>query len=345
MDGFAFHFSDLARKAPLKITLESPAGNTYQLKLPHGEAARIFTGAPLPEGADTVVMQEKTIAENHHLVITDTELKEGSNVRKKGAEIGRGALALSRGTTLTPAAIGFLAATGNEAVPVIPSPSVCIILTGNELQSPGMPLEYGQVYDSNSFALRAALKQCGIEKISIINAKDDINELISKLTDALSGFDLILLSGGVSVGDYDFVVKAADALKITQLFHRVKQRPGKPLYFGKQGSKLIFGLPGNPSSVLSCFYHYVFPAIRRMQNKDGGLKTRKAILHNNYKKAAGLTHFLKGWFDGETVSVLEAQESFRMVSFAKANCLIEIEEDITEIKKGDGVNIHLLPNF
>ena len=344
MDGYAFCFSDLARKE-LIISIESPAGNDLQLCLKQGEAARIFTGAPLPEEADTVVMQEKTIVKNQRLYITDSEIIEGTNVRQKGAEICSGALALPSGTILTPGAIGFLSGTGCQSVSAIPPPSVCILVTGNELQKPGLTLRYGQVYDSNSFALSAALEEAGVKDIKVLTAKDNIKELTSMLAIALEDYDLILLTGGVSVGDYDFVIQAAENLAVTQLFHKIKQRPGKPLYFGQKDNRLVFGLPGNPSSVLSCFYHYVLPAIGYMQRRSSRLTVTEAKLNSNYKKNVGLTHFLKGRYDGESVTVLEAQESFRMFSFAKANCLIEIEEDIVEKSIGEMVKIYLLPNY
>ena len=345
MDGYAFCFADLARNEEFIISIESPAGNDQQLCLQPGEAARIFTGAPVPEGADTVVMQEKAIVKNKRLYITDHEIIEGTNVRQKGAEICSGALALPSGTILTPGAIGFLSGTGCKSVTAIPPPSACILVTGNELQKPGLPLGYGQVYDSNSFALSAALGEAGVKDIQVLTVKDNIKDLTSSLANALEDHDLILLTGGVSVGDYDFVIKAAENLAITKLFHKIKQRPGKPLYFGQKDNRLVFGLPGNPSSVLSCFYHYVLPAIGYLQQKNSSLIIMEAKLNSNYKKTVGLTHFLKGLYDGKKVTVLEAQESFRMFSFAKANCLIEIEEDIAEKSTGEMVKIYLLPNY
>lgn len=343
MDGYAFSFSDWQQNPELLVQGEMAAGSRSQLEIQPETAVRIFTGAPVPYGADTVVMQEKTSVTNHHLQIHDEQLKQGANVRLQGSEIKKGELALTANATLTPAAMGFLAGMGITDVMVFPPPAVTIIITGNELQNPGQPLAYGQVYDSNSFALTAALQQNGIRQIKVVTVPDVLDQLTDALQQALELSDLVLLTGGVSVGDYDFVLEAATRCGITTRFHKIKQRPGKPLFFGTEASKLVFGLPGNPSSVLTCFYMYVLPAIIAMSGKQYGLSEKQVPLSKSYRKAAGLTHFLKGYYDGNTVLPLGAQESYRMRSFAAANCLIELEEQVTDCIEGTMVNIHLLP--
>ena len=153
---------------------------------------------------------------------------------------------------------------------------------------------------------------------------------------------MVLLTGGVSVGDYDYVVEAVSACGITQHFHKIKQRPGKPLFFGTIGEKPVFGLPGNPSSVLSCFYMYVSPCIAILSGRDNRIKKSSSILVNDYKKPKDLTCFLKGNEKDGQVTALDAQESFRLSSFAQANCLIELEEERELYKAGETVTIHLL---
>ena len=145
------------------------------------------------------------------------------------------------------------------------------------------------------------------------------------------------------MGDYDFVLQAAANCGVSSLFHKVKQRPGKPLFFGKQEQKLVFGLPGNPSSVLSCFYQYVLPALQILSKRNLTLQTIQVPITKSFRKNASLTFFLKGFYDGASVSVLDAQESYRLSSFARANCLVQINEDVTECKEGELVEIHLLP--
>jgi molybdopterin molybdotransferase len=343
MDGYAFSFNDWQKEKELKIVGEVAAGSRNSFEISEGNAARIFTGAAVPPGADTVVMQEKVNLANNVLIINDENLQPGNNVRPKGSEIQAGTIALEKESVLSPAAIGFLAGIGITEVKVFPNPSVSIIITGNELQQPGKPLEYGQVYESNSFALKAALKQLRIENVEILFAIDKPEVVTATLQKALQQSEVVLLTGGISVGDYDFVLQAATECGVEKLFHKIKQRPGKPLYFGKKGDKLVFGLPGNPASVLTCFYEYAEPAIKKMAKQRTGVQVTDAPLASSFKKVAGLTHFLKGHYDGNTVTALHAQESYRLSSFANANCLIKIGEEVTVCDKGELVEIHLLP--
>jgi molybdopterin molybdotransferase len=151
-----------------------------------------------------------------------------------------------------------------------------------------------------------------------------------------------LLTGGVSVGEYDFVTKVADECGVVTLFHKVKQRPGKPLFFGMKDNKVVFGLPGNPSSVLTCFYQYVVPALKKLTNGHQQLTVLTAPLSAPFKKNIPFTQFLKGFYDGSTVTPLAAQESYKMNSFAKANCLIVLDEKDRECNKGDIKEVHLI---
>lgn len=343
MDGYAISFSGWQHYKKLKLAGIVAAGSENKPNILPGEAVRIFTGAAVPEGADTVVMQEKVRTENGELIIEDTLLKEGTNVRPQGSEIQSGHLALSAGSRLSPAAIGFLTGIGITQANVYPAPSVSIIVTGNELQDPGKPLKHGQVYESNSFALKAVLQQMHISDITVYKAEDNLEKLTSILSEALEKSDMVLLNGGISVGEYDFVLRATENCGITKIFHRIRQKPGKPIYFGTKGEKLVFGLPGNPASVLTCYYEYVTLALEKLFHCSTGLKTIFVTLENTFKKPAGLTHFLKGSYDGRSVLYLDAQESFRLSSFARANCLIVVDEETTEICKGEIVKVHLLP--
>lgn len=342
MDGYAIRYQD--KEQPLRLTGEMAAGTAHTFNLNHGETCRVFTGAPLPEGADSVVMQEKIILQDDTVMIRDQDLKVGSNVREKGSEIRSGELAIRKGNLLTPAAIGFLASLGITKVDVIPRPRISIVVTGNELRKPGLELSFGQVYEANSYALSSALKNEGVEDIRAFEADDDVEILTNVIKTALEDTDVLLLAGGVSVGDYDFVIEASQRCGIQQVFHKVKQRPGKPLFFGTWNKTLIFGLPGNPSSVLSCYYNYVLPSLKQMSGKQNPVKEVKAELADSYKKPAGLTHFLKGIYEDGKATPLSAQESFRLSSFAYANCLICLDEEREDFSAGDSVTIMLLPN-
>lgn len=343
VDGYTFSFKEWQSNKKLKISGAIPAGSKNPVTLPPYHAIRIFTGAPVPGGADTVVMQEKVTIENNELIIHDESLVAGNNFRKKGSEIQVNSIALEKDTVLSPAAIGFLANVGHAAVTVYPNPSISIIITGNELQQPGNPLQYGEVYDSNSSTLISVLHQLNLNKVEVVYVIDKTELITEALAKALQKSDVVLLTGGVSVGDYDFVLQGATACGVQKFFHKVKQRPGKPLYFGKKENKLVFGLPGNPASVLTCFYQYVTLALGKMSRRKKILQTIRAPLAKTFQKNTNLTHFLKGYYDGKSAMPLDAQESFRLSSFAKANCLIQIDEDVTISKEGELVDIHLLP--
>lgn len=343
MDGYALSFAGFELHKTLVVLGEVPAGAPESSLLQGNQAMRIFTGAPVPAGADTVVMQEKTTVNNGRLQILDDQLNAGNNVRLKGSEIKAGELVLPKAQKLTPAAVGFLATTGVAEVSVYPTPVMSIIVTGNELQQPGKALQYGQVYECNSFQLRAALQALQIEEVPVFEAKDDPQVVKDTLRFALSDSDVVLLTGGVSVGNYDFVPEAAAACGVTTLFHKLKQRPGKPLYVGRKGNKWVFGLPGNPSSVLTCFYEYVTAALEQLMQLPPVLKTIRVPLAKPYSKSVAFTFFLKGYYNGKTVVPLDSQESYRLRSFAMANCLLCLPEEKMEFNEGEEVEVHLLP--
>lgn len=341
MDGYAIRHQE--REQELRVTDKIPAGSTIQKTLSPGEAMRIFTGAPLPTGADTVVMQEKVqVTENRTIRIQDPELRQGDNVRPKGSEVDKSALAIKKGMLLTPAATGYLAGIGCRQVDIVAPPRIAIILTGDELKPLGEPLGFGEVYESNSYQLRAALSQLSIPNPEIFHVQDNVQRLKAVMETTLENADVLLLVGGVSVGEYDFVTTAAKECGVEQRFHRIRQKPGKPLFFGTKDQKLIFGLPGNPSSALTCFYLYIAPALEKLMQVPQRIKKIKAPISHDYKKKKGLTHFLKGSFDGVSVTPLHAQESYRLQSYAQANCLIVVPEDIDDYKTGDMVGAYLL---
>lgn len=343
MDGYAFRYEDLRVSNEFTLNGEVAAGDSSSVELKPQQALRIFTGAALPPGPDTVVMQEKTAVEGHTLRVLDDQLVQGSHVRKKGDEIHAGETALPKGTLLSPAAIGFLASVGVTDVRVFPSPVVHIIATGKELVPPGAPLLHGQVYESNTVMLQAALTQLGIAQITTAMVGDDVIAITEALQAALAQADLVLVTGGVSVGDYDFVVEATQACGVKQLFHKIAQRPGKPLYAGTQNGKLVFGLPGNPASVLSCFYLYVTAAIEGFTGKKNLLEKRRLPLLNGFDKKIKISQFLKALATPEGVTPLSAQESFRLSSFAIANALIMLPEEAKDYREGEEVEVLLLP--
>ena len=241
VDGYALSVAH--KNKPLEIVVEMAAGTPNPHTITGQQAARIFTGAPLPIGADTVVMQEYCIIENGRLLIQDADVKYKDHVRPKGSEITQGTLAMQAGEQLTTAAIGFLAGIGIDKVPVYPAPRVSLLVTGKEIRPPGTSLTFGQVYDSNSIMLGAALRSAGITQVQVVFVDDTLDEVKQHLATALLQSDIVLLTGGISVGDYDFVLQATKDCGVAQHFHKVKQKPGKPFFFGTKEDVLVFGLP------------------------------------------------------------------------------------------------------
>jgi len=341
MDGYAFKFEDVYQ--PLVVVDEIPAGDTRMIATKNGEAVRIFTGSKVPDTCDTVVMQELVELIDGKLVIKDEGLKLSGNLRLKGNQVQKGSIALKKGTQINAGAVGFLSALGLTQIKVHQKPKVAIIATGSELIKPGKELLDGQIYESNTFMLEAALKGMHIQP-TIFVVKDNQQETEKIIKEALNNNDLLLLSGGISVGDYDFVERALDKNGVKLLFYKIKQKPGKPLYFGKTDKVTVFALPGNPAAALSCFYEYVSIAIKViMGSLQPELSKLTLPIDRTYYKKAGRANFLKGLTDFKTVTPLEGQSSDALQSFSLANCLIFISEETTTIEEGELVEVHLLP--
>ncbi len=343
MDGYALHYGSWQSGKALPVTHIIQAGATELPTLQPGEAMRIFTGAPVPPGADTVIMQEKVEVQGNTILLNDPGLQQGTNVRPVASQTAKGDLAAKTGTRLSPGSIGLLASLGIKEVKVYAAPLTGIIVTGKELVAPGQPLQLGQVYESNSVTLRAALAEGGITP-ALVKHVDDEPELIhNSIVQALESCNLLLITGGISVGDYDFVQGALQKAGVEPVFYKIKQKPGKPLYLGKKGDTLVFALPGNPASVLSCFYQYVIPAIRQLKglspySASASYKTLAA----DFSKKGILTHFVKGRCNADTVSILHSQESYKMNAFVESNCLVELPEEQSEFKAGEQVQVHML---
>ena len=340
MDGYAIN---LNKNRTYSIIGEVKAGDGQNPILKKGEAVRIFTGAPVPDTANAVVMQEKTLVENNVLKI-DSQVLKNENIRPLGEQVAKGKIALPKGTRLTPAGIAFLTSLGITEVKVYQSPSIAVVITGNELVAPGHDLAYGQIYESNAVMLKASLNGLGFHKVSTQKVSDDYKNTLETLSQTIKNNDVILVSGGISVGDYDFVGKALDELGVEPLFYKVNQKPGKPLFFGKKDDKMVFALPGNPAATLSCFYLYVYPALLKMcGNVNFSLCRTKGISVSNYIKKSGRPEFLKAIFDNGKIEILEGQSSSMLHTFALANALVHLPETTDSIKVSDTVEVILLP--
>jgi molybdopterin molybdotransferase len=340
MDGYALHVHD---SNTYTIIGEVKAGDGHQPTLKPGEAVRIFTGAPVPYTANAVMMQEKTSIENKFLRL-ESQAKQNENIRPLGEQVFKDQIALKKGTKLNAAAIAFLTSLGITQVKVYNKPSIAIVVTGNELAKAGESLKYGQIYESNAIMLSSALKHLGYQKVSTHKVSDNYDKTLQLLDEVISTSDVVLVSGGISVGDYDFVGKALEELGVTEFFYKVNQKPGKPLFFGKKEDKIIFALPGNPAASLSCFYVYVISALERLSgNVNFSFNRTQAFSTSNYIKKGNRGQFLKAIYKNGRVEILEGQNSSMLHTFALANALVYLPESAKSITKNDQVEVILLP--
>lgn len=338
MDGYAIQLNYIDAIMPIQDEL--PAGTSKQLELKEGHSIKVFTGGPVPLGADCVIQKEwVTQVDNAIQVIQKTDEK-GLNIRVPGSSVQQDDLVVEKGTCLHPYQLSMMASLGINEVLVYPAPVITLIITGNELVKPGQSLHFGQVYESNSIGLAAALKSVGVNDLKIVYVRDSLEATAAEIKHALNCSDMVLLTGGVSVGDYDYVAEACKQEGVQIIFHGVKQKPGKPLLFGTHQEKLVFGLPGNPSSVLHCFHQYVKPAIAWMTGQVSAAPI-KAKLIEGYQKKPGLVFFLKGFIQDGWVTILPAQASYQVGAFSKANCWVELPAEEPFFYKEQAVNIHL----
>lgn len=319
------------------LTTEIQAGKSSDIKMKDGEAIRIFTGAAVPTTATAVIMQEKVIADNKSITISD-DVIEGKNIRPIGEQIQEGQLIFKKGEMITPGSIGLLASMGISEIEVYTKPSISLSSTGNELKPLNEKLEYGEIYESNSYTLIAAAKEKGFDINSKSVLKDTYEETKSGIEKLLIANDVILISGGISVGDYDFVGKALIDLGVEEIFYKVKQKPGKPLFFGKKGDKFVFALPGNPAAALTCFYVYVLPLLRKIKGEENGMLESFSIpISHDFIKKGNRATFLKSKIENGQVTLLDGQASSMIYSYSQSNALVFLPEEIIELKKGDSV--------
>jgi len=341
MDGYALNIGETNS---YKIIGEVQAGGVNSLQLNKGQAVRIFTGAPVPDTADAVVIQEK-VRLNADTIVVEDPLQLMMNIRPQGEQIKKGAVALAKGTSIKGTHIGFLTGLGVTRIEVAEKPAIAVVVTGNELVQAGQELPHGKIYESNSAMLIAVLKELGYTNTRVIAIKDHFESTKEALHETIENNDVVIVTGGVSVGDYDFVGKALNAIGVDEIFHKVKQKPGKPLYFGKKGQTAIFGLPGNPAAALTCFYVYVYPLLNKYQGvEEAHLLTIFLPLVTDYTVVGGdRAQFLKAKIGGAGVEILSGQSSAMLSAFGTANALVSLPEDSVKLEKGEIVKTILLP--
>jgi len=351
MDGWAVRFADLSPGAPTTLARigESFAGRPCEARVGSGQAVRIFTGAVMPEGTDTVVMQERAEERAGSVVVAPGAVTQpGQNRRFAGEDVKAGGIVFRRGQSMKPAEIGMLASLGVNEVAVYRRLVVAYFSTGDELVSIGTPLATGQIYDSNRYTIGAMLSRLGCESIDMGVVPDVPEALERAFSAAAASADVVITSGGVSVGEADYVKQLLERLGEV-VFWKIAMKPGRPLAYGRIGGAQFFGLPGNPVSVMVTFYQFVRDALMILQGRTNvePVPTFKAALAAPIRKAPGRTEFQRGILaraaDGSwTVRTTGDQGSGILSSMSQANCFIVLPAEAGNVAAGASVDVQLL---
>ena len=341
MDGYAVRFSDLER--PLKEIGTALAGKPFHGKLGAGECVRIMTGAVMPQGADTVVIQEIVNKEGERITVPPGQ-KKAQNVRYAGEDLKIGVAVLTPGVLLKPADIGLIASLGIGEVRVKRRLRVAFFATGDELASIGTPLKEGEIYDSNRYTVHGMLARLGVEAIDMGVVRDDPAALEAAFKKA-SAADVVITTGGVSVGEADFIKQMMAKLGEV-LFWKIAMRPGRPMAFGKIGNAFLFGLPGNPVAVMVTFYQFVRDALLLLAGRsDAPFPLLQAVSAENMRKVPGRTEYQRGVLFKDRnewkVRTTGQQGSGVLRSMSEANCFIVLEHERGSIKAGETVSVQL----
>ncbi|WP_337161071.1 bifunctional molybdopterin-guanine dinucleotide biosynthesis adaptor protein MobB/molybdopterin molybdotransferase MoeA [Vibrio alginolyticus] len=343
MDGYAIRSDDVDRDS-YQVVAEVMAGHAYDQPLEVGQAVKIMTGAPTPRNGDTVVMREQAIQEGDRVTFNGANIKAGQNVRQAGEDLAIGSDVFTAGTRLASPEMGMIASLGFGEANVFRKVKVAVFSTGDEVQAPGTEQKANSIYDSNRFTIMGMLEKLGCEILDFGILEDNEQLMIEALENASAQADVVMTSGGVSVGDADYIKLALD--KLGQIdFWRINMRPGRPLAFGQINNKPFFGLPGNPVAVMVSFINFVEPALRKMQGEQGWKPLKvNAIATENLRSRQGRTEFSRGVYELDatgrlTVRTTGKQGSGILRSMSEANCLIEISPAIDTVKAGESVTI------
>jgi len=353
MDGFAVRAADTkgANKSSPKTLMMvgvSSAGVSNDIILHPGECVQCMTGGKIPKGADSIVIVENSSGFlDSKTVKIFKEAKIGEHIRKRGEEVQEGDVVISKGTCITPSEIGILATFGCEKISVMIKPKVGIFVTGNELIEPGHKIKLGQIYNSNFYVFSELVEQSGAEIVMSEVIKDDKDSLQKSFSTALQVCDIIISSGGVSMGRFDYVREVYNELGVQEHFWKVAQKPGKPLFFGTMGTSLIFGLPGNPVSSFICYMKYIDPVIQNSQNKKRNSEEHQGILTKDFPVDSKKHRYLfgKSWIDshGKLLCTPTSKMGSHMLTASlRSNCILESPPGKHELKAGDKITINLL---
>lgn len=354
MDGYAVLAADCStasRETPvsLKVVEEIQAGSVPTQAVAHGQASRIMTGAPMPEGADSVVMVEETETEGETVRVFDP-IEAGTNRVPLGEDVKQGQTVLTGPCRIRPAEIGILAAVGVTDVPVYRRPVVGVVATGDEIVEPGVAPAAGQIRNSNGYSMATQVMRAEGEPRYLGIAGDTVEELERVMREGLETCDVLLLSGGVSAGVYDLVQGVMRDLGVSVLFDRIRMKPGKPLTFGVCGDKLVFGLPGNPVSSLVGLELLVRPALRKMQAMtDCHLPRVQAKLHASFHQTPGREQFVPAFSEtgdtGWTTRWVGHHGSADLFSISEANSLFVVPAEAEDVPAGSSLDVVLLSGW
>lgn len=339
VDGFAINRKSLPSCLNLPVSSQIRAKSQNSLFLPIGTAARIMTGALMPAGADAVVMlEDATIKKN--LVGFKKKVVQGENVRKRGEDIEQGACLAKRFDFITPQLIGALLGSGIDKISVFKTPKIKILCTGDELVDAPNPLMLGQVYFLVGPMLAAQCSRMGISDVSIKKVNDRTDSIVEQIKNSFDA-DILLITGGISRGDYDFVRQALACCDVEEIFYKGKWRPGKPLFFGKRKKTFVFGLPGNPVSSFVCFEMFVKPLIAGAFAINKIINPRLGFLSDDFIKKQGFTIFSRAIVnENNMLSLLPGQGSHQVFSLSKANALCVMPANAVIVKKNQQVTYY-----
>jgi len=323
MDGYAVVASSSTKGTRLRVNGEQPAGIDRQLRISPGEAVRIFTGAPIPAGADAVVMQEDTTREGDEIVV-NVDVGPGEFIRQRGCDLAEGQKILGLGERIRPTTIALLASQGFADVTVGGQVNAAIVSTGDEVVALGSKLDPGQIYDSNSILLQALVRHCGGCVKSAEHCPDQREQLIQAIQRGIKSH-ILVITGGVSVGEHDLVQAALRTLGAKIDIWRVAIKPGKPFLFGQASGCAVFGLPGNPVSAFVTFLQFVHPAILKMMGANNlDLPKRSARLTVDLANEADRPHYFRGRIENENFVPIGRQESHALFGLSQSNALLRI---------------------
>jgi molybdopterin molybdotransferase len=323
MDGYAVVASSSKKGTRLHVIGEQPAGIDRGLRISPGEAARIFTGAPIPAGADAVVMQEDTTREGDEMVV-NVDVDPSEFIRRRGCDLAEGQKILRRGERIRPTTIALLASQGFADVTVGGQVNAAVVSTGDEVVAPGSKLDQGQIYDSNSILLQALVQHCGASVKSAEHCPDQHERLIQAIQRGIKSH-ILVITGGVSVGEHDLVQAALRTLGAKIDIWRVAIKPGKPFLFGQAGGCAVFGLPGNPVSAFVTFLQFVRPAILKMMGANNlDLPKISARLTVDLANEGDRPHYVRGRIENRTFVPIGRQESHALFGLSQSNALLRI---------------------